>query len=429
MAKQRPPKVPTFATDDVFDEAGEAWDATATKVQPSNARLAEGFVPASRPPAQWFNWLFWSVGMALDFLLAESIARWVAVPLDEGDGTSDLWGSNDLDLRCGVWVAPTSAGLGALFLFGEPDSIGGKALAAISVGGAGWTVAPEEVDTSSPGTILGCCHDTTNGLVVAVATAGLVYTRPAADAPYGTWTQRNSAANHELRSVVHGLGASGTICLIAVGEDTSDDNGVIYSSTNGTAWTLRLENADKPFRAVAVKPGSLWVAVGGGNAAESVAGVYTSTDGSTWTDRSATATGFGAGLLGIVYDAERDVFVAVGRSGVRGYSADGQTWVTTTDTGEAWGTGSSGVQTWIATDGLGAICVVALGASGDGSGGGWKAYLSTDAGVSFTPGALILPGRFETPTGLFWGGPWGWVVTTDTFPTTGVPAIYHCPQP
>lgn len=426
MAKQRPPKVPTFATDDVFDEPGEAWDGTDTKGQPSNARLAEGFVPASRPPAQWFNWLFWSIGMALDYLLAESIARWVRVPVVEGDGTTELWGSADLDLRCGVWVSNTSSSLGGLFMFGEPDSVTGKALAAVSIGGGAWTVPPEDVDASSPGTILGCCHDTTNGLVVAVATAGLVYTRSASTAPLGTWTQRNSAANHELRSVVHGLGASGTICLIAVGEDTSDDNGVIYSSTDGTTWTLRLENTDKPFRAVAVKPGSLWVAVGGGNAAESVAGVYTSTDGSTWTDRSATATGFGAGLLGIVYDAERDVFVAIGRSGVRGYSGDGQTWVLTTDTGVAW---RANDPTAIACDGQGAIMVLVNGLTNTTAGGGWKVFLSTDAGVTFTDGALVFTGASETPTGLFWGGPWGWVIPCDMFPGTGVPAVYRCPQP
>ncbi len=52
----KPTELPEWATDAVYDSVGETWDATATKVEPSAGKKAEGHEPGERTPAQEQNW-------------------------------------------------------------------------------------------------------------------------------------------------------------------------------------------------------------------------------------------------------------------------------------------------------------------------------------------------------------------------------------
>lgn len=53
----RPPTVPTWATDANYPAGSEVWSGTATRVEPNAAQKGTGLVPATRPPAQFLNWI------------------------------------------------------------------------------------------------------------------------------------------------------------------------------------------------------------------------------------------------------------------------------------------------------------------------------------------------------------------------------------
>lgn len=48
----------TWATDANYPAGGDAWSGQPTKVEPSAGEKADGFVPDTFPPAEWFNSLF-----------------------------------------------------------------------------------------------------------------------------------------------------------------------------------------------------------------------------------------------------------------------------------------------------------------------------------------------------------------------------------
>lgn len=414
----RPKTVPTWATDENYDEPLEAWHGTPTKVEPTTERQAEGWRPAARPPATYENWRANAVGAWLAFLANVAIANWRRVRLFK-DPTTEVWGNNDADLRCGVYVPDSNGGRGDVFVFGEVDSASSNALAAVTYGTFGSTAwETEQVDTSSPANILACCHDTSNDLVQACGSGGLIYSRPqASSAGSGVWTQRSSAAGVDLRAIAHGTGDGvGTPRLIAVGEDTASDDMRIYSSVNGTAWTLRGSVTDRPMYGVANKPGAMWVAVGDDNAG--AAAIYRSADGITWTASTAPAI---ASLRHVVWEARAERFFAVGLNGARATSPDGITWTDQTDTGTAW---ADADPAGMATDDAGTILVLAprVGTLNDGPFGG-SVYASTDGGITFTDAYVLNGGGLGTIRNVFWAGPHGWVVTEDTGSGTDGPGV------
>ncbi len=414
----RPDTSPEWATDENFDATGEAWDGLPTKVDPGAALREEGWEPEQRPAAEHVNFQLNLQGAWLAFLMNVAIANWREVPVIDGNGTA-LWGSTDMDLRCGLFVPVTSSNAGALFLFGETDSVSGDTLAAVSVAGAAWSDPAETVDgTASPATVLAAAYDATNGLVIVVGvdtgSEGTIHTRPAADAPLGTWTSRAGIATTTFRAIATGTGTGAPVAIV-VGEDTSNNNMQIFSSSNGTGWTQRANVVDRPMHGVANKPGAMWVAVGDDNAG--VAKVYRSADGITWTE-STTGVG-GSTLRHIVWDARAGLFLAIGDNGNRRTSPDGTTWTDRTDTGEAWLAEDPAA---MATDGAGTILVLAFEL-------GWKVYASTDGGITFTDGHLVKrPGSLAwgdaSPKGLCWGGPNGWVIMGDVFPALGLPVAW-----
>lgn len=66
MAK--PTDIPTWATDADYPAGPDAWSATPTKVEPSTGQKEEGWDPAQRPPAQYWNWWMNLVGQWLEYV-------------------------------------------------------------------------------------------------------------------------------------------------------------------------------------------------------------------------------------------------------------------------------------------------------------------------------------------------------------------------
>jgi hypothetical protein len=64
MAK--PTEIPTWSTDANFPAGTDPWSGTPTRVEPDPGDKAAGFVPATRGPAQWFNYLF---GFVTDWIV------------------------------------------------------------------------------------------------------------------------------------------------------------------------------------------------------------------------------------------------------------------------------------------------------------------------------------------------------------------------
>jgi hypothetical protein len=58
VARYVPPAeaIPAWATDEDYPAGADPWSASPTKVAPSSGQIADGFVPDTQPPAQWFNW-------------------------------------------------------------------------------------------------------------------------------------------------------------------------------------------------------------------------------------------------------------------------------------------------------------------------------------------------------------------------------------
>ena len=392
----RPTKVPEWATDTVYDEPGEAWDGTATKVEPTTVRQAEGWTPAARPPATHFNWWQNATAAWILFLANIQIANWRLVEATD-NANAEVWGSTDAVFRCGVRVPEAAGGWGQAIVFGDVDSVSTNAMAATCTQVATRSWGVETVDTTSPAaSIFGCCHDTTNDLVLCCGTGGLIYSRPQTGST--TWTQRNAVAGVDLRDMVHGSG-TGTPVLVAVGEDTATDDARIYSSVDGVTWTLRFSSADRPLYGVANKPGAMWIAVGDNLI---TAKIWRSSDGENWFESTTATTGL---LRHVVYDTRSGLFCAIGLAGARCTSSDGITWTDRTDTGEAW---LDGDPAGMAVDGNGSILVLSEG----GAGGQMKAYLSTDGGITWTAGYSVqVDGQvFCTSARPFWAGEWGWVI-------------------
>lgn len=157
------------------------------------------------------------------------------------------------------------------------------------------------------GSFWGIASAGSDGIVVAVGSAGEIQTTPNGDPGASfTWTRRETGAGYTLNSVSYGNGL-----FVTVG-----DSGEIRSSSNGTAWTHRTAASSYASAfADVIYAGGLWVAVG------SAAEIQTSSDGITWTRRN---TGSGV-FYSVCYSAALAKFFAVGTAGVYS-SADGITW-------------------------------------------------------------------------------------------------------
>ena len=115
-----------WATDAVYDEAGEDWDGEPTKVNPTAGRRAEGFVPASKVAADFVNYLLNAIG------------KWIGWFDDRFDGSGvDLDGA----LTHTLWIGADESEDGQLntntsFTLGWTFNFAGAAYHLVSTAGA-----------------------------------------------------------------------------------------------------------------------------------------------------------------------------------------------------------------------------------------------------------------------------------------------------
>lgn len=413
----RPEKTPEWATDDTYDEPGEAWDGTDTKVEPTTVRQAEGWTPASRPAATYMNWWQHTVGAALAYLIHGPIANWTKHAVVDALGGAVL---ADLRFHCGVHNPVSGGGDGKVLLFGEFHAGSGDARAGYSYDLDLWgTEDVEDTASSPPDDIFGACIDTDNDLVIVVghdSGNAYVFTRPQDGST--TWTQRAQPPGVAFRALAHGLSASGTVVDVAVGYATASDDARIYSSSNGTNWTVRDTSTDRPLYGVANAPGGNWVAVGDDTSGGATAGVaFSSPDGITWTERTVACKA----LRRVVWCPRAGLFFAAGVGGARATSPDGITWTDRTDTGAEW-LAEDVID--VATDGEGTILV--LGTDGSGDIDVYSVWCSTDGGLTWVDRAfpIVAFGSNVIPSCLFWAGPrFGWVIGGDVI-IAGDPIVW-----
>lgn len=98
----RPSTDPNWSDDTNYPAGAEAWSATPTKVEPSVGAKQDGFVPATMPPAQWFNWLLNLLSLWVVWLTSE---RDRLAPFIGGDAGTSEWAYPSTRLRA-VTLSP-----------------------------------------------------------------------------------------------------------------------------------------------------------------------------------------------------------------------------------------------------------------------------------------------------------------------------------
>jgi hypothetical protein len=276
----------------------EPYLGEPTKVAPTDAQRANGFVPEQPFAAEHLNYEL--------NLLSKGLPT-----LHEGAALCNL-------------VARTSGvatGLGGICWDEQTDqfiAVGASGVILTSPHGRQWTsrtsgVATELVAVAS-----------NSSIIVAVGASGVIRTSPDGV----TWTGRTSGTAARLNAVTWFAAAS---LFIVVGS-----GGVILTSPDGITWTSRTSGTAVDLVGV-TSNGSLAVAVGGDGF---VTPVTRSANGTSWTNQNITS----GPLASVAWSARFGLFCAAGGFSNPQTSPDGVTWTARTD---PTGTGSNAV---LATD-------------------------------------------------------------------------------
>jgi len=166
-------------------------------------------------------------------------------------------------------------------------------------GGNSWSAVSDGVSDNLSGTAYG------NDLHVISGVSGTILT---SSDNGSSWTSQTSGTSEIIWDVTYDNNI-----FVSV-----SDNGLIYTSGDGTTWTPRTSGTSSPLRGVTYG-NSTFVAVG--NAGK----IYTSPDGTTWTS---STSGTSNAFQQVVYG--NSTFVAVGNSGTIYTSGDGTTWTSST---------------------------------------------------------------------------------------------------
>lgn len=283
----RPTDFPNWASDTNYTAPGDPWDASATKVAPSDGLVASGYVPGALRPAVVDNYL-WSlvqqyVSWFIQRLAGVVLSNWTVVDTGVTDQMLCIVYADTL----GLWIASFN---GAIYR---------------SSNLATWT-------SCSAGTAINYIG-WGNSTLVAVGATGELLT-----STNGTsWTSRTSGTTENLCGAAYG----DSLWVVTGG------NGVVLTSSNLSTWSAPSGGPSTTatiYSAVYAAELDLWVAVGG-----SSSNVWTAPNSTTtWTARS---TGIGAATLkSVCWDGS--YFHAVGGStGIS--SSSGTSW-----TGITWGT-------------------------------------------------------------------------------------------
>lgn len=284
MTTGRPLLLPTFATDDAFDAPGEAWDTQPNKSAPAPSKIAEGFEPGERPPADVVNWLFNQYGAMFAHLADIQTKNWnPRVPDTTGSPLSIV----------AVAERPWSSTRDTFLAVLDGASSG---LAQISPDGISWI--DSSIGIGAGHVLKDACHFSSANRWLVVGEVGRIYQR--ASGSVGAWTQSGPGSGAAFLAVAMRSGAA-----VAVGV-----GGRISTSTNGTSWTTRTSGTSADLVDVAYGNG-VFLAVGVGGVL-----VKSEDDGATWS--VVTLASF-PDCTHVVWDTIASrfiVFLAVGTGGV-----------------------------------------------------------------------------------------------------------------
>lgn len=317
-----------WASDDVYDSAGKNWNTKPTKLQPSAGRIAEGFEPGERIPAEFFNWLANNFGVHLQYLDGLQAQTWsVAKEINTNvwalDGTEHyplIW---DPWTR-GYWMnGPQSGGAVGGHLYTSPNGVDWT--------DSGFTSSDEPVG-------LAVAYDTlskgTGGMIMPLV-SNRIHKRGVADDP-STWANVNEATATSFQGCEWdpNSGANGLWWIFGKG---SDGHPGIWTATESlAAITKRTINspgsgAGKILYFAQNEDGSKYVMAGDWNdGAGNIPQIwYTTAFSVAWTKVGSVASLFGAGtvITALRYDRASKLFVATEIHGAVWVSVDGATWI------------------------------------------------------------------------------------------------------
>ena len=300
---RRPSLVPTFATS---ASAGQI-------VEPVTLTREGGFVADARPPAPWFNWLFYNIGENLDFLRGPHSSQWTRYTITPGIQRIDvdaLSAEGTTPLHRIVGCDTTTAGT----LYSSVRGNDWKTLTMSGTASFG-TAKCLMFDTANPKWVIGIDDGAGGGKIWLALASGAVGS--AIDDPTGTACTATTVPGGTTPIVQIVLGEVSRLVAITASK-------VMYSLDNGATWTNAGLSAvpTGSFYSVCYT-GQAWVAI-------TTAGeVYRTTDAtSTWTKLGAS--------LGGVYnwkcatDGSGNVYVLP----IAGVHANGS-WLST-DHGATW---------------------------------------------------------------------------------------------
>lgn len=303
---------PSWSSDTNFPAGASAWSATPTKVVPSGGQIAGGFVPATKPPATWINWLLATVGSHVRANSGWHVLNWRAEWVQPGNFTAQY--AAQRVPACTVQSA-ASGGLPvimALDTLGKTHQIyredaalvttavgptGAASVHAIAAGNVAGTITLAAV-TNAAGTVYKSVDKgetwTTPSTLTATAHQTIAWFATAAKWIYAVNAAGRIKYSPDLVTWTTATGAGGAPTTPRKIETSATTAITIYDtsatvcarSLDAVNWTLQtLSAAVHDWRGVAYNSvTSLWMAI-----AHDSKGAYSSDDGLSWTEFVAPA--------------------------------------------------------------------------------------------------------------------------------------------
>jgi hypothetical protein len=225
----QPNKVKPWATDATYDASAEAWSLQPTKDEPSNATAEQGFVPNSLLAAEELNYLFHNLAENLDALADLPALSWGEVRVD-GASTPILFPSTTGAIVCSSFDA---VGRPRLIAINSWDI--NSATVFSSRDGWAWTSATTAPPSFTVGELVSLVSNRNmNGpRAMIVGTSGGNTIRAWQSADGGVvWTGPSTITSGAANASGKGHITVGGLYIVFGGS-------VLFTSTNGTAWTSR----------------------------------------------------------------------------------------------------------------------------------------------------------------------------------------------
>lgn len=288
MTTGRPRFIPFYAENTDYPAGTDPWSGQVTKVDPGLATRNTGFLPNTRPPAEWFNWFNNAVGKWLDYLADVAFMNWqfvitkdvLGAALDtanerrNGAGVVNAAAKSFYDNVSGFWVITGSMTADQIYI-GTQGNIILTALAATgrkftfgcSMGNdkglviiedapitAGNPIVIQLLDivpaTNSSSSLEATCVTemqardcvlTPTGRVVVVGGRDGQYSAWYTDDQFGTITRVDMGAkadnNHNLENVL--VGKDGILVAWTNANTAAGGDVLWYSEDDGVTWSAR----------------------------------------------------------------------------------------------------------------------------------------------------------------------------------------------